>query len=105
MAAKPTYEELKQKVAKLEQVLLEREHVGKELLLKENIIMSSSSVIATCDLEGKMTYGNPAFLEIWGFDDAKEFLGRGTTMFSSLAAWCLMRAVFLKWAQGKEKLW
>jgi len=81
MAAKPTYEELKQKVAKLEQVLLEREHVGKELLLKENIIMSSSSVIATCDLEGKMTYGNPAFLEIWGFDDAKEFLGRHFSEF------------------------
>ena len=76
MTKKPTYEELEQRVIKLEEVLLGHEHVGKELLLKENIITSSSSVIATCDLEGKMTYGNPSFLKTWGFDDAKEFLGR-----------------------------
>ena len=48
----------------------------KELLFKENIINSSSSVISTCDLEGNMTYGNPSFLKTWGFDDPKEFLGR-----------------------------
>jgi PAS domain S-box-containing protein len=46
------------------------------LLFKENIIKSSSSVIATCDLEGYMTYGNPSFLKAWGFDDPKEFIGR-----------------------------
>jgi PAS domain S-box-containing protein len=46
------------------------------LLFKENIINSSSSVIATCDLEGSMTYGNPSFLKKWGFNDPKEFVGR-----------------------------
>jgi PAS domain S-box-containing protein len=50
--------------------------IEKALLFKENIIESSSSVIATCDLEGNMTYGNPSFLKAWGFDDPKEFLGR-----------------------------
>jgi PAS domain S-box-containing protein len=46
------------------------------LLLKENIINSSSSIIATCGLEGNMTYGNPSFLKAWGFNDPKEFIGR-----------------------------
>ncbi len=43
---------------------------------KDYIIDSASSVIATTDLEGKMTYANPAFLKKWGFDRAEEFLGR-----------------------------
>jgi PAS domain S-box-containing protein len=51
-------------------------HTEQTLLFKENIIKSSSSVIATCDLEGNMTYGNPSFLKAWGFDDPKEFIGR-----------------------------
>jgi len=34
---------------------------------------------------------------------AKGLLGRGTTMFSSLAAWFSTRAAFLKWEQEKEK--
>jgi PAS domain S-box-containing protein len=46
------------------------------LLFKENIISFSSSVIATCDLEGRMTYGNPSFLKAWGFDHPQEFIGR-----------------------------
>ena len=46
------------------------------LFLKENIIKCSSSAIATSDLEGNMTYGNPSFLKTWGFDDPDEFLGR-----------------------------
>jgi len=46
------------------------------LHFKENIIKCSSSVIATCDLEGNMTYGNPTFLKTWGFDNPEEFLGK-----------------------------
>jgi PAS domain S-box-containing protein len=46
------------------------------LLFKQNIVKHSSSVIATCDLEGNMTYGNPSFLKTWGFDNPEQFLGR-----------------------------
>jgi PAS domain S-box-containing protein len=59
----------------------ERKQAEKELLFKEDIIRSSSSVIGTCDLEGNMTFGNPAFLTKWGFDDAKEFLGKPFTEY------------------------
>lgn len=76
MDRKPTYEELEQRVSELDKKLLERRQVENELLFKENIINFSSSAIATCDLEGNMTYGNPAFLKAWGFADPKEFLGK-----------------------------
>ena len=54
----------------------ERKRAEEALREKEYIIQSSSSIIATADLQGNMTYGNPAFLRAWRFDDAKEFLGR-----------------------------
>ena len=57
----------------------ERKRTEEALLFKEDIIRSSSSIIATCDLEGNMTFGNPAFLTKWGFDDAKEFMGKPFT--------------------------
>jgi len=56
--------------------ITDRKQAEEALLFKEAIIKSSSSVIATCDLEGNMTYGNPFFLKTWGFDDPEEFLGR-----------------------------
>jgi len=56
--------------------ITERKQVEKELFLKKNIIKSSSCAIATCDLEGNMTYGNPYFQKQWGFDNLEEFLGK-----------------------------
>jgi PAS domain S-box-containing protein len=56
--------------------ITERKRAEEALLFKENIVKHSSSVIATCDLEGNMTYGNPSFLRTWGFDNSEEFLGR-----------------------------
>jgi two-component system cell cycle sensor histidine kinase/response regulator CckA len=61
--------------------ITERKLAEAELLFKENIIKSSSSVITTCNLEGSLTYGNPSFLKIWGFDDDKEFSGRHFSEF------------------------
>lgn len=54
----------------------ERMEAEAALLFKDNIIEHSSSAVATCDLAGKMTYGNPAFLKTWGFGASQEFLGR-----------------------------
>jgi PAS domain S-box-containing protein len=52
----------------------EQQQVEDALLLMENIIRCSSSAIAACDLKGNMTYGNPTFHRMWGFDDPKEYL-------------------------------
>jgi PAS domain S-box-containing protein len=54
----------------------EREGGEEALHFKERVIESASSAIAICDLEGNMTYGNPSFVELWGFDNPKEFIGK-----------------------------
>ena len=56
--------------------ITERKQAEEALVFKDNIIECSSSVIATCDLEGNMINGNPAFLKAWGFDNPEEFIGR-----------------------------
>jgi PAS domain S-box-containing protein len=54
----------------------EQQQVEDALLFMEDIIRCSSSAIAACDLEGNMTYGNPVFHQMWGFDNPKEHLGK-----------------------------
>ncbi len=61
--------------------ITERKQAMDEFLFKKNIIISSSSIIATSDLKGIMTYGNPSFLKTWGFEDSKEFLGKHFSEF------------------------
>ncbi len=56
--------------------ITKRKQAEDALVFKDNIILCSSSIIATCDLNGMMTYGNPSFLEAWGFDNPEEFIGR-----------------------------
>ncbi len=56
--------------------ITKRKEAEETMLFNENIIKSSSSMIATCDLEGKMTYGNPSFIRTWGFQDTSDFLGK-----------------------------
>ncbi|KGK97671.1 hypothetical protein LI82_07760 [Methanococcoides methylutens] len=48
----------------------------KDLLVKEKAIDSSINAIFLADPEGNLTYVNPSFLELWGYDDEKEILGR-----------------------------
>lgn len=56
--------------------ITDRKKAKESLLLKDSIIRSSSSAIATCSLEGIMTYGNPFFQKLWGFVNPGEFLGK-----------------------------
>lgn len=49
---------------------------AEELYFKENIIKYSATAIATCDMDGKMTYANPYFHRLWGFDSDDDFLGK-----------------------------
>ena len=56
--------------------ITERKRIERELFFKKNIIKSSSCAIATCDLEGNMTYGNPFFQKLWGFNGIEDFLGK-----------------------------
>ena len=48
----------------------------KQLLIAETAIRTCVSAIATADLNGNLTYVNPVFLKIWGYDSPEEVLGR-----------------------------
>jgi len=81
LSEKPTDEALEQQIAFLEKELARQIQIEKELFFKENIIKSSACAIATCTLEGEMTYGNPFFQKLWGFNAPVEFLGESFQKF------------------------
>jgi len=53
-----------------------RKRAAEALWIKDSAIASSINGIALADLEGNLTYVNPSFLELWGYDDDKEILGK-----------------------------
>jgi diguanylate cyclase (GGDEF)-like protein/PAS domain S-box-containing protein len=59
----------------------ERKWAEQELRIKDSAIASSINGIAISDLQGNLTYVNPSFLEMWGYDDEKEVLGRSALQF------------------------
>ncbi len=58
-----------------------RKRMEEELRIKEHAIASSMNAIALADLEGNLTYVNPAFLKLWGYDNAEEVLGKPVAKF------------------------
>ncbi|MBR1369255.1 hypothetical protein RJ53_06995 [Methanocalculus chunghsingensis] len=52
-----------------------------EFLLKDAAIESSNNGIAITDLDGILTYVNPAFLSLWGYAGSEEVIGRPATSF------------------------
>jgi PAS domain S-box-containing protein len=57
-----------------------KQHAEK-LMIAETAIQACVSAIATASLDGDLTYVNPAFLKIWGYENAEEILGKN---FASL---------------------
>ena len=55
-------------------LLLQIDLAEKALREKEHIIESASIIIATMDLDGAMSYVNPAFLQTWGFEDMADVI-------------------------------
>ncbi len=58
------------------QDITERKKAEADLWEKAFMLESTSVIIGTSDLDGNMTYANPAFLRAWGFDSLDEVLGR-----------------------------
>ena len=74
-------EELRTRVTELESAQRGQEAAEEKFREKDYVIESATSVIATADLDGKMTYVNPAFLETWGFNEPADVLGRPFSEF------------------------
>jgi len=62
-------------------IIAERKRTEEALRIKDSAIASSINAIAFADLEGNLTYINPSFLKLWGYDDEKEVLGRPAAQF------------------------
>ena len=71
---KPTYQELRQRVEKLEKEALEGRRIEQELLKLYHAVNQSPSAIMITDSEGVVEYVNPKFVEITGYT-AKEAAG------------------------------
>jgi len=55
--------------------------VEEELRVKASAVEISINSVLMANTEGKLTYVNPAFLKMWGYDREKEVLGRFCTEF------------------------
>ena len=66
------------------QDITERRHAEEELRIKNSAVASSINAIAIADLEGNLIYVNNAFLQMWGYSDSKEVLGKPTLEFWQL---------------------
>lgn len=62
-------------------VALRRCLVEKELRIKENAIRSSIDGICICNRRWKITYVNPSFLKMFGYDDPAEVKGKSLFSF------------------------
>ncbi len=56
--------------------ITERKRAEELLRIKESAIASSLNAIAMADLQGNLTYVNPACVRLWGYEDEREILGR-----------------------------
>jgi diguanylate cyclase (GGDEF)-like protein/PAS domain S-box-containing protein len=59
----------------------ERRRAEQALRVRDSAIASAVSAIAMADLEGRISYVNAAFLELWGYAGAGEVVGRPATDF------------------------
>jgi len=56
--------------------ITERKQAELDLQVKDSAIASSINAIALSDLAGNLTFVNPSFIKMWGYDDNKEVLGK-----------------------------
>ncbi|MGB8644850.1 MAG: PAS domain S-box protein [Anaerolineae bacterium] len=59
----------------------ERNRAEESLRIKDHALESSINGIAISDLEGKLTYVNPAFMCLWGYSDPLQVLERNAIDF------------------------
>ena len=61
--------------------VIESKRAEEAMWIKDTAIASSINAIAIADLEGTLTYINNSFLELWGYEDEKDVLGKPAAQF------------------------
>ncbi len=59
----------------------DRKIAEEELIIKEQAMESSINAIALADLNGNLTYVNKSFLQLWGYKNEKDVLGKSSLLF------------------------
>lgn len=63
------------------QDLSDKRLTERQLFIADHALATTLAGIAISDPSGILTYANPAFLKMWGFDNAEEVLGRPAVEF------------------------
>lgn len=63
------------------QDVTERRRAEEAMRIRDHALATSVSAVAMSDLDGKLTYVNRAFLDLWGYADEGEILGRSSLEF------------------------
>ena len=61
--------------------ITERKQVEAEIMIKDSAIASSINAIVFIDLTGDVTYVNPSFINMWGYDSEEEIMGKPAVKF------------------------
>lgn len=61
--------------------ITERKAIETTLQIKEWTLESAITAIVTYEMDGRLSYANPAFTEMWGYDDVSEVMGRNAVEF------------------------
>ncbi|MBD3308878.1 PAS domain S-box protein [candidate division KSB3 bacterium] len=69
------------RVAVLGVDITERKQIDESLRIRNRAMESSLTAMAIGDLDGRLTYVNPAFLQMWDYAEAHEVLGKPVTRF------------------------
>jgi PAS domain S-box-containing protein/putative nucleotidyltransferase with HDIG domain len=56
--------------------ITEKVTTEQQMIVKDSALTSSINAIALADLHGKLTYVNPSFLNLWGYKNNSEILGK-----------------------------
>ncbi len=72
---------LRNRVAQLEELRTKQKWPEKDARLQKFAIRSTPTAISFADMEGYLTYVNPAFLSLWGYREEEEVLGKHTLEF------------------------
>jgi len=81
MITKSTREEVNGKTDNLNSTPYVHKPTLEDLRIKSHILESSIQAVAIAEFGGKLTYANNSFLELWGYHDIQEILGRSPLEF------------------------
>ena len=62
--------------------ITERKRTEEKLFIRGFAVESSINPIALADMEGNLTYANPAYVKLWGYDSEEEILGKPISEFT-----------------------